>query len=111
NALGLAVALAGQASGQPRDRVAEQASGYFRRAVECDPSNVLAGLNLVEALAAAGQREAAIAQGLKTLAQLHQAMEQDAGWLQGGHFPPAFDLFRVEWERAAWLHAGHPKEE
>ena len=31
--------------------------------------------------------------------------------LNAGHFPPAFDPFRVEWERAAWDHAGDPAAE
>jgi hypothetical protein len=31
--------------------------------------------------------------------------------LDAGHFPTAFDLFRVEWERAAWKHAGDPAAE
>src|SRR5262249_50405005 len=36
------------------------------------------------------------------------AAEVRPGWLDAGHFPPAFDLFRVEWERAAWARAGSP---
>ena len=31
--------------------------------------------------------------------------------LDAGPFPPGFDLFRVEWERAAWAHAGDPNAE
>ncbi len=30
---------------------------------------------------------------------------------QSAHFPPGFDLFRVEWERAAWQHAGQSNAE
>jgi hypothetical protein len=37
------------------------------------------------------------------------ALDPDS--LDGGHFPPSFDLFRVEWERAAWGHAGLPAAE
>ena len=33
------------------------------------------------------------------------------GWLAAGHFPVGFDLFRVEWERAAWNNAGDPAGE
>ena len=29
----------------------------------------------------------------------------DSSSLASGHFPPAFDHFRVEWERAAWDNA------
>jgi GT2 family glycosyltransferase/Flp pilus assembly protein TadD len=58
-----------------------------------------------------GQPQAAIDQARQTLARL----EGEANWspdvLDAGHFPPDFDLFRVEWERAAWMHAGHPAAE
>jgi len=36
---------------------------------------------------------------------------REACWIDAGHFPPAFDFFRVEWERAAWSHAGQPRAE
>src|SRR5262249_27431568 len=41
------------------------------------------------------------------------AADPDAlpAWLDGCHYPPVFDLFRVEWERAAWQHAGRPRAE
>src|SRR5262249_52301687 len=31
--------------------------------------------------------------------------------LETGRFPPGFDLFRVEWERAAWDNADRPEAE
>src|SRR5262249_49189531 len=31
--------------------------------------------------------------------------------LDAPHFPPTFDPFRVEWERAAWANAGRPSRE
>ena len=37
--------------------------------------------------------------------------DQDIDWLNAPHFPQGFDLFRVEWERAAWKHAGDPAGE
>jgi hypothetical protein len=39
---------------------AQQAAVYFRRAWECDPAFLMAGLNLAEALACFGQRTEAI---------------------------------------------------
>jgi glycosyltransferase involved in cell wall biosynthesis/tetratricopeptide (TPR) repeat protein len=99
NALGLAIALDGQRG--------PQAAGQFRRAVECNPGHLVAGLNLAEALAAAGDRSAAIEQARRTLERC-QDYPCDPGnpWLDAPHYPPAFDFFRVEWERAAWAHAG-----
>src|SRR5208282_3702673 len=35
----------------------------------------------------------------------------DLQTLDAPHFPPVLDLFRVEWERAAWQHAGRPEDE
>src|SRR5205807_2013812 len=32
-------------------------------------------------------------------------------WLDAPHFPPGFDLLRVEWERAAWTNAGDRRAE
>jgi len=43
------------------------AAGHFGRAADSDPQNVMAGLNLAEALAVSGKREAAVEQARRTL--------------------------------------------
>src|SRR5262249_52849884 len=111
NALGLAVTLM-----QPRQEgltpaTAQQAAAHFRRAWECDPSFLVAGLNLAEALACTPQRPEAVEQVRRALTLLDRQPSLDALALDAGHFPPVFDHFRVEWDRAAWAHAGDPPAE
>src|SRR4029453_1225050 len=79
----------------------------FRRAVVAQPSHVMARLNLAEALAAAKQVQPAVDQARQALALL-QALTLDVDAL---HFPLDYDVFRVEWERAAWNHPGQPAVE
>src|SRR5262249_38616945 len=55
-----------------------------------------------------GEAVQAARQALRTLDRLPGL---PAGCLRARHFPPAFDLFRVEWERAGWDHAGDPDGE
>jgi GT2 family glycosyltransferase len=99
----------------------------------------MAGLNLAEALVGLEQSAAAVQPARQALAALERRLgsswpaagvgvpalaggdrSQDRlkpglqplpAWVEAGHFPPAFDLFRVEWERAAWNHAGDPAGE
>ena len=143
NALGLATAAAEQGH-VPSATLAQTAAGYFERAVACDPTHVMAGLNLAEALAISGQPQAAIERALRTLDVLNRQSEGneraaigcrsgfqpdrtdwksvlrrcgvthgdlDTASMDAGHFPLGFDLFRVEWERAAWSNAGRPHSE
>src|SRR5262249_37501051 len=42
---------------------------------------------------------------------LERGMGLSPDTLGGGHFPPAYDLFRVEWEKAGWDHPGDPQGE
>jgi glycosyltransferase involved in cell wall biosynthesis/Flp pilus assembly protein TadD len=79
---------------------------HFRDAWALDSHHLTAGLNLAEALALTGQ---AVEAAEKARAVLRAVEEIPVGEEQGldeGHFPLGFDLFRVEWERAAWSHAG-----
>jgi GT2 family glycosyltransferase/Flp pilus assembly protein TadD len=108
NALGLLRSRAG--SGQSLPSQAEAAAEDFRHALAAQPAVVL-GLNLAEALALAGQRLPAIDQARRTLALLEQLPALSATDREAGHFPPRPDLFRGEWERAAWDHAGQPAAE
>jgi glycosyltransferase involved in cell wall biosynthesis/Flp pilus assembly protein TadD len=106
NALGL---LAGLQS--PERGTAAEAVGCFRRAWAAAPTHALAGLNLAEALLAAGREEQAAEQARAVLALLERGEPLAAEVLQAGHFPPGYDLFRVEWEHAAWTCAGQPEAE
>jgi GT2 family glycosyltransferase/tetratricopeptide (TPR) repeat protein len=107
NALGVAVTVAGSAAGAATVNHAEQAAGYFRRALAHDPNHILAGLNLVEALVGLDQKPEAIDQAWRTLYVLDRTDAEHLPGLDDCHFPPAFDHFRVEWERAAWANPGH----
>ena len=90
---------------------ASAAAASFRRALAGEPHSIVAGLNLAEALAALEQRDAAVAQARQTLALLAGLDRLSAADRDGAHFPPAFDHFRVAWERTAWANAGDPVAE
>jgi glycosyltransferase involved in cell wall biosynthesis/Flp pilus assembly protein TadD len=106
-ALGL---LAGREPGGERRRPSAAAE-FFQRALTVCPNHVIAGLNLAEALAEQGQfREAAETAG-RMLACLDRAGDLFPDLFDCGHYPVAFDFFRVEWERVAWQFAGRPDEE
>jgi glycosyltransferase involved in cell wall biosynthesis/Flp pilus assembly protein TadD len=111
NALGLAVTVARAHKERGTPAVAEAAAGHFRGAWECDPTHAVAGLNLAEALACLEDRAQAAEQARRVLALLDSGQPQAPAALDAGHFPLAFDHFRVEWERAAWENAGDPAAE
>jgi GT2 family glycosyltransferase/predicted Zn-dependent protease len=111
NALGLVSTMDAQRDGRLSATSALAAAEHFRRAVACEPTHVLAGLNLAEALAAARQTQTAVQAARRPLDMLDRLPALDPDHLDGGHFPPCFDLFRVEWERAAWSQAGRPAAE
>src|SRR5262249_11773279 len=66
----LAVVLAAQAARSGRPEPREQVLASLRRATACDPGHVLAGLNVAEAFAAVGQRQAALEECGRVLAVL-----------------------------------------
>jgi len=111
NALGVAMTIAGHGRDRTMASHADQAAGYFRRALDHDSAHILAGLNLVEALVGLDKKKEAIDQAWRTLNHLERHDPRDPAVFEGCHFPPAFDHFRVEWERAAWANAGHPAAE
>jgi tetratricopeptide (TPR) repeat protein len=115
NALGLTIALADKGPGPVTSTLTQKVIGYFQRAVENDPIHLMAGLNLVESLAGLNQKQPPIDQAKNLLARIADSpwrlCDAAPDWVNAGHFPPAFDLFRVEWERAAWTHAGNPAGE
>jgi glycosyltransferase involved in cell wall biosynthesis/predicted Zn-dependent protease len=108
---GLGVLRAVEAIGASREMPLAEIIDCFRQAVTVDPGHALAGLNLAEALVAAGQTQPAIAECRRVLELLRCGHTLRADVLDSAHFPPLFDLFRVEWERAAWQNAGQPAAE
>jgi GT2 family glycosyltransferase/Tfp pilus assembly protein PilF len=111
NAMGLAVALAQGHGRAGSSTSAEIVAGHFLEALKCNPAHVVAGLNLAEALIAFQQKAAALETGRRTLAALAADTNASPTWLDDGHLATGFDVFRVEWERCAWKHAGHPAAE
>jgi glycosyltransferase involved in cell wall biosynthesis len=110
NALGVVLGrqTLGRSTGPAAAAVAAEC---FRRALAREPGNVLAGLNLAESLAAAGQELAAGEAARRTLEQLqHHATRARHVW-EGLPWGRSFDIFHVEWERAAWANAGRPHDE
>jgi glycosyltransferase involved in cell wall biosynthesis/predicted Zn-dependent protease len=103
NALGLLGALAGFQQGAISPPALAQALGHFRRAVAADPHHPVVRLNLAEALMASGAGREATEHATATLNLLGEVGADPLAW-EAVHFPPGFDLFRVEWERAAWEH-------
>lgn len=109
NAIG--VMLGRQAQGRSSIKAAaEVAAECFRRALTCQPEYLLAGLNLAEALAASGQELAAIEAARRTLEML-QRHAAKPHLIEGLPWGRSFDLFHVEWERAAFDNAGRPADE
>jgi GT2 family glycosyltransferase/predicted Zn-dependent protease len=111
NALGVLLAREGAGPGPLRATAAERSVEHFRRATLADPCHVLAGLNLAEALAALQQDGHAVEQARRTLDSLEARDETDLSGWDAPHFPPVVDVFRAEWERAAWYNAGDREAE
>ena len=79
--------------------------------VACQPEFAPAGPNLAEALAASGQELAAIEAARRTLEMLQRQPARKLNLIEGLPWGRSFDLFHVEWERAAWDNAGRPADE
>jgi glycosyltransferase involved in cell wall biosynthesis/Tfp pilus assembly protein PilF len=109
NALGLVGTLARQQGGPLTPAIAHVAARYFHRALQDDPDQVMVALNLIEALVGMGHGRQAAALAQRALTLLHRPLRPEE--LLTPHFPPCFDLFRVEWERSGWDHGGQPEAE
>jgi GT2 family glycosyltransferase/tetratricopeptide (TPR) repeat protein len=83
----------------------------FHRALAAQSNFTLAGLNEAESLEAAGRRPEAVERARHTLAAVRRSPELDPASLEGMPLCQAFDLFHVEWERAAWSSAGRLEAE
>ncbi len=103
----LAVALAHGAGGAG---AVGEPLGLLRRAAAADPAHPVVGLNLAEALAAAGDVAAAAQQAHRVVGLLDGPGADAAAW-DAPPWPAGFDHLRVAWERAAWQHAGDPAAE
>ena len=111
NALGVAMALAGKARGVASAPAAGEALKHIRQAVAANPMNPVVALNLIETLIGVNNIKEAVNGACLTLALLARIPEWSAKQLDAPRFPPGFDVFRVEWERAAWANAGRPAGE
>jgi GT2 family glycosyltransferase len=109
HALGLALAVA--PSDTPAAQRAAAASEHFTHVLADRPRHVLAGLNRAEALSVAGRTAEAIEQARRALALLDDPARLDPALLDSGHHAPTRDVFGVQWEFAAWQHAGDPADE
>ena len=89
----------------------EQAATRFDQTLDLDPTHMVAGLNRVEVLARLGKKDEAIVQARQALFHLERRHDLPADVLEAPHWPIGFDLFRVEWERAAWENPGDEKGE
>jgi glycosyltransferase involved in cell wall biosynthesis/Flp pilus assembly protein TadD/predicted O-methyltransferase YrrM len=110
NAFGLAAAVRAP-TGRITGEVARQACEHFRAALLADPRHLVAGLNLVEALTGLGNTPQAVEAARQLLRAVDAGAGDNATLLDAPRFPHAFDLFRVEWERCAWDHAGDASAE
>ncbi len=102
----LALVAAGLSAADP-----EQAAMLFERALDFEPEHPVAGLNRAEALARLGKKDDAAAQARRSLLHLERCEDLTPDTLEAPHYPNGFDLFRVEWERAAWRHPGDRQAE
>jgi GT2 family glycosyltransferase/Flp pilus assembly protein TadD len=104
-------ASAAKARGEPPMSMAQTAAGYFQRALDSDPAFVMAGVNLVEALVDLDKKQQAIEVAGRMLDVLSRGSRLHSLVWESAHYPHGFDFFRVEWEKAAWAHAGLPAAE
>jgi GT2 family glycosyltransferase len=109
NAMG--VVLASQALRSGKEVPLNEIIGCFQQAAAADASHFMAGLNLAEALLGAGHHQQAIAACRLVLDGLRGAVSLRELVCNAVRYPPNFDHFRVEWERAGWLNAGRPPAE
>ncbi len=110
-ALGVASTRAAQGDGPAPALAAHRAAGHFHQALRADAAQPVAALDLAEALVALHQGEPAANVARAALARLDRGPAPSREALDAAHYPLAYDLFRVEWERAAWAHPGKPASE
>jgi glycosyltransferase involved in cell wall biosynthesis/tetratricopeptide (TPR) repeat protein len=104
---GMMAALRGQARQGYTPEGLRQIGRWFHQATQA--GSTLGALNLVETLVALAENAVAVEGARRLLAQLLGGLAEED--LELPRFPPGYDHFRVEWERAAWQHAGSPARE
>jgi len=110
NMLGLVLTHSQQ--GDPTTEAnARTAMQYFRRALAINADDVVARLNLVEALMGADLQALAVDEARRALSFLEDHAAPTFDLLDAGHFPPVLDSFWHEWEHAAWSNAGYAVNE
>lgn len=82
------------------------AAEQLQQLLKTDPGHLLAGLYRAESLARAGRGADAVAQARQTLAVLDATEQLDLPSLNAPPYPPGRTVFAIEWDRAAWQHAG-----
>jgi tetratricopeptide (TPR) repeat protein len=87
------------------------AAEHFHRVLEAEPSHVLAGLYCAEALVHAGRGREAVEQARQSLTVLESLEHLDPVLLDSPPYTSGRDVFGVEWEQAAWQHAGDSEGE
>ncbi len=87
------------------------AADCFGRATAASGGAALPGLSLIATLAAMGQSQPAIDGARKLLARLEHDPAAAVAGPDLGVFPPIYNHFRVEWERAGYDHAGDPRSQ
>jgi hypothetical protein len=88
-------------------QAAWRAAPHFQKALAVQPCHAVAAYSLVEVLATDPARAATAEHGIREVLALLDSGKADAYELWDAlPFPPDFGLVRVEWERAAWRHAG-----
>ena len=110
NALGVALLAVGP-SASAAVQAAEVAAGHFRQARTASPGHWAARLNLATALETAGAADEAVAHARAAVAALARGAEPEVSLLNAPLCRADYGTFRMEWERAAWEHAGRPRAE
>jgi tetratricopeptide (TPR) repeat protein len=111
NALGLAVALRLRPHNEANAPAADEVAAHFRDALAMGPWSPVIALNVAEALVGAGRDAEAVPVARNTLARLEGLEMGEAQWLTVPQYPPGLHVARIEWEKAAWSHAGQPRAE
>ena len=109
--LGLISVQTQKGHGSLTSTMVERAINLFGKAVSVDASDVMAQLNLAEAFFLANRKDQACRHAEMVLELLEGETDEKALTWQCEHFPLGYDLFRVEWEKAAWQNAGNLKAE
>ena len=84
----------------------DDSAARFDKILDLEPSHLLAGLNRAQCWPCPNKkrRRSVRPGGLFVISNARPT--RSAGQFDLPHYPVPFDTFRVEWERAAWQHAG-----